>query len=569
MIDAVVFDLDGTLYDYDACDRPALTRVFQHITETSCHVDQDISNLYAAVVARAKASNSSVLKFNKTLYFKMLLEELCVLTKCAPDYTKVLECVEIYESTFLQHLSMFDDVLAVLDLCRPHGIRIGLASNNISQQQLRKLAHLGILSRFTMILTSDEAGEEKPQDGFFMMLAHKMKVEPSRAIFVGDDWEKDVLPARRHGFVPFHFRPTADDASACRDTTVEKTEACFHFRHYRQLHTFLCDYLARRDELCFLSKLFGQSVQHVQGQGGNTSVKMEPDLLLIKSSGTCLANMSGRSGVCVIDRAPCMTCVESVDATSTVTMDTVTTLRTAKRFGDGAPSMESFFHAFLKRYTVHLHMSAVLMLSDAAFDALRPFAVIIDYAPPGLALARRVWETRQARPEVDVFLLKNHGLVLTSDTIMGIVHAYRDLCARLSVMTDYDMTHLSFDISFVVHAAFSQAVVCRPLADGDEHVGQYFFPIKYCFPDLAVFVRRVAAVGDAEEVAALDAPPDVLVVAGRAFVLAPDLHRLQNLLDMLHIYITICERLGFENVPVIDEERVRRMPEEQFRHALL
>ena len=47
--------------------------------------------------------------------------------------------------------------------------------------------------------------------------------------------------------------------------------------------------------LIYLSKLFGQSVLNIQGQGGNISVKTHNDeLILIKSSGKILANMDNQ-----------------------------------------------------------------------------------------------------------------------------------------------------------------------------------------------------------------------------------------------------------------------------------
>jgi len=107
--------------------------------------------------------------------------------------------------------------------------------------------------------------------------------------------------------------------------------------------------------------------------------------------------------------------------------------------GDMAPSVESAMHATLLRAkpqmqaSVHTHQpiaSAVTLLNKAlplhdAADvaALGPCVEIVGYAPSGTSLLVRALR-RRLRPEVNAYLLRNHGLICTAkslDEAVGLV----------------------------------------------------------------------------------------------------------------------------------------------------
>ena len=93
-------------------------------------------------------------------------------------------------------------------------------------------------------------------------------------------------------------------------------------------------------------KYFGQSELNVQGQGGNISVKSN-NLLLIKSSGCILGNININEGFCIVNNDICNDLLNTNNSN----------LLSSKLFGYKNPSMETFFHCFMKKYTIHIHFT--------------------------------------------------------------------------------------------------------------------------------------------------------------------------------------------------------------------
>jgi FMN phosphatase YigB (HAD superfamily) len=77
-----------------------------------------------------------------------------------------------------------------------------VASNaGSSDAHLMKLAlrRVGIDGFFQHFLTSRELGFNKPDVRFFREVAHRLKIEPGRGVMIGNDYARDIVPARSVG----------------------------------------------------------------------------------------------------------------------------------------------------------------------------------------------------------------------------------------------------------------------------------------------------------------------------------------------------------------------------------
>src|SRR5207244_3405297 len=90
-------------------------------------------------------------------------------------------------------------------LVQLHGRRLplGLVANwdsNLSQL----VEELGIKDLFNVIIASQEAGVEKPARELFQIAAARLGLvtEPSRILYVGNEYRADVLGARAAGLTP-------------------------------------------------------------------------------------------------------------------------------------------------------------------------------------------------------------------------------------------------------------------------------------------------------------------------------------------------------------------------------
>ncbi|MEF3303167.1 HAD family hydrolase [Paenibacillus sp. GYB003] len=89
---------------------------------------------------------------------------------------------------------------------------LGIVTNGTCDWQLDKIEALGIRSLFPRetIVTSEEAGCEKPAMDIYLQALARFKAEPEHVLFVGDSWENDVEGPMRAGMQAVWFNRTGD-----------------------------------------------------------------------------------------------------------------------------------------------------------------------------------------------------------------------------------------------------------------------------------------------------------------------------------------------------------------------
>lgn len=76
---------------------------------------------------------------------------------------------------------------------------VGLVSNGLVEPQIEKLRACKIDEPLDFIVISEAVGFKKPGKEIFEVALKRAKVKPSEAVYVGDSWESDVLPALNLG----------------------------------------------------------------------------------------------------------------------------------------------------------------------------------------------------------------------------------------------------------------------------------------------------------------------------------------------------------------------------------
>ena len=61
------------------------------------------------------------------------------------------------------------------------------------------MARAGIRRYFRRIYTSKELGFAKPEENFFLEIAKRIRVKPEECLAVGNDYDKDIIPAKNAG----------------------------------------------------------------------------------------------------------------------------------------------------------------------------------------------------------------------------------------------------------------------------------------------------------------------------------------------------------------------------------
>lgn len=184
MIQAIVFDLDDTLYperDYALSGlRAVATWAEEHL---GIPADQGFTELRRLFEDGVRGDT-----------FDRWLES----HGFQPDEW-VPRMVQVYRE-HVPHIQPYPEVSGLLQRLRPR-YRLGLVSDGYAEVQKRKLAALGLTSCFDAFVFSDEWGREawKPNSRSFEIALERLKVTGSEAVYAADNPAKDFLGARRVG----------------------------------------------------------------------------------------------------------------------------------------------------------------------------------------------------------------------------------------------------------------------------------------------------------------------------------------------------------------------------------
>jgi putative hydrolase of the HAD superfamily len=99
---------------------------------------------------------------------------------------------------FKMNLVLFDDVAPALSDLKSRGLTLGLISN-VEKDMTATLNELGLPSWLDIVVTSQDSGFNKPQPEIFQEALRQARVQPSEALYVGDQYQVDVIGANRAG----------------------------------------------------------------------------------------------------------------------------------------------------------------------------------------------------------------------------------------------------------------------------------------------------------------------------------------------------------------------------------
>jgi putative hydrolase of the HAD superfamily len=189
LIKAILFDLDNTLYDYNYAHKNALNFSYKKLKK---HLKISISKfnkLYEISrreIHRELSGTASA--HNRVLYFQRMMEK--IKGKVEPKLT--LDLSDAYWNSFLEHMKLSNGAIDVLSFCKENNIKTAIVSDLTTKIQLKKLEKLNISKYIDTLVTSEEAGSEKPHSIMFLLTLNKLKVMPQDAIMVGDNEIADI-----------------------------------------------------------------------------------------------------------------------------------------------------------------------------------------------------------------------------------------------------------------------------------------------------------------------------------------------------------------------------------------
>ncbi len=187
----VVFDVDGTLVDFEAALRGALDATATHISSlTGASVTPAELQAERDRVVAERAGDGSSLVMLRAEALRRVLAARGIEDRAALD-----ETTDIFFRARNDSNRPFDDVERTLSTLSEAGFAILLATNgNATLDGMPFMAHVELVHR------AEEVGLQKPDPAFFTSLLERAGgAEPRLAVSVGDRYEHDCAPAMQAG----------------------------------------------------------------------------------------------------------------------------------------------------------------------------------------------------------------------------------------------------------------------------------------------------------------------------------------------------------------------------------
>lgn len=197
-IKGLLIDFDDTLYDYERCHHYALSCVFASLTDyTNIDVESLLERYNIAKKAIHIPLHGYASSHNRLLYFQKMIEQLPVRLESPISLAK--HCYSLYWDSFISHIKLFDDVIDLFKDLRKQGIKIIMVTDLTADVQFKKIQRLGLDNLFDYVVTSEEAGCEKPHPYIFELALRKANLLPEQVYMVGDSYNKDIVGASNMG----------------------------------------------------------------------------------------------------------------------------------------------------------------------------------------------------------------------------------------------------------------------------------------------------------------------------------------------------------------------------------
>ena len=186
IMNAVLFDLDGTLLDRDASLHQFVAAQYQRFQTYLHHVPVNkYVSRFIELDCRGHVWKDKV--------YKELVNEYSI---SGLSWSQLLEDYEIH---FMQHCVPFPRLFSMLTTLQEHEYSLGIITNGRGTFQTRAIQGLGIGHYFDTILVSETEGIKKPDIRIFQRALDKMGVEANASVFVGDHPQTDIEGAKNAG----------------------------------------------------------------------------------------------------------------------------------------------------------------------------------------------------------------------------------------------------------------------------------------------------------------------------------------------------------------------------------
>lgn len=188
----ILLDIDNTIYHYESCHKKAIQMLFDFVQK-----EVKVDNFEDAFIRARKSIHIELAEtassHNRLLYFQRACEYLGI-----SPLDWALKFYNVYWDTFLDSIELYDGVFEFLEMVSQK-YTICFVTDLTAHIQYRKIEKLGLAKYVKQIVSSEEAGREKPHPYMFLSALNKLNLKPDEVCMIGDSYKKDIAGASSLG----------------------------------------------------------------------------------------------------------------------------------------------------------------------------------------------------------------------------------------------------------------------------------------------------------------------------------------------------------------------------------
>lgn len=198
--DWLLFDADGTLFDFERAESAALPQVFQ-VMGVAFHPDYLVD--YRRInrdLWKGVENGSFKPGFVKTHRFELLLQTLGLDHSPSAFSAAYLECLA-------ERSELIEDAAEVVEKLKEK-YQMAILTNGLQVVQRGRLARSVIRHQIGEIIISEEIGFAKPAKEFFEIAMTRLgNPSPRAVLMIGDGWNSDIVGVVQHGIDACWYNP--------------------------------------------------------------------------------------------------------------------------------------------------------------------------------------------------------------------------------------------------------------------------------------------------------------------------------------------------------------------------
>lgn len=213
MIEAIIFDFDGTLVDFINSDT------------------QSLKHLHSITGSKVPFCDFFETAVEEIMRFHSLVDAAEIDPLSMHQYRLMNTChkhkipwndhyLSFYKEQLLKTCVPFDGVENILSDIG-HKVKLGIVSNSYDGiEQRERIRSSGLERYFDEVVVAGDVGIYKPDPGIFLYLLNRIRVAPEKSLYIGDSIKYDIEGAKTVGMHTVLFSYHSNRECSIADFTI-------------------------------------------------------------------------------------------------------------------------------------------------------------------------------------------------------------------------------------------------------------------------------------------------------------------------------------------------------------